>query len=110
MYVRRCSPMHVPSHDEEVPMFARRIACCAAILALVLFTTTVRADSPGVPVGPITTGTVATNVVAPYPYGYAPGYPYGYGGYAYAPGYIVPNYLPPGVSDGISCGGVYGCP
>ncbi|MDQ6909019.1 MAG: hypothetical protein M3176_19540 [Chloroflexota bacterium] len=70
-----------------------RMACLAAIALLLVFTTAVSAATPeasGV------TATITTGSVPASNYGYFPGYlPY-----SYTPGY----------TDGVTCGGLYGCP
>jgi hypothetical protein len=81
---------------------ARGVAFIAALSALLVFAASVGAASPA-PTGTITTGP-ATGATTVYP-----GYGYGYG-YGYATTYIAPSFIPPGTYNGISCGGVYGCP
>jgi hypothetical protein len=88
---------------------ARTLACLVAIASLFLFAASVGAAGPA-PTGSITTGPVTGATIVPPGYSYGYGYGYGAGYYPYAPGYISPSYVPPGVTGGISCGGLYGCP
>lgn len=86
--------MH-PRRIGSSPLFRplmSRAACIVAVALMLLFAASVGAAAPqaaGV------TGTIVTGSA-----GFAPGSYYG----------GVFGYVPPGTTDGITCGGVYGCP